>query len=309
MQPEVEVSRLEKSSDAMGTTFSIILYGESLAAMEEAVSAAFSELHRLDEMLSNYRPDSEWSRLNLSAGRVAVKVSAELFQLLLACEKYSAESEGAFDITVGPLMKLWGFYKGTGRVPAPAEIRTTLGRVGYRHVHLDAAHQIVQFDDLGVELDPGGIGKGYAIDRMVEALRRRGFVKALVAASGSSIYGLGSPPAEPKGWRVTVADPKDPRSIATEVFLRDMALSTSGNREKVFLAEGKTYSHILDPRTGYPAQGTSLVSVLGPRTMDTEAWTKSCFIHGRSWVAGHKAKDFRVFICDESEDPACEWLS
>ena len=292
----------------MGTTFSIILYGKSQTRMAMAANAAFRELHRLEGMLSNYRPDSEWSQVNLKAGHRAVKVSGELFQVLLKCEKYSAESEGTFDITVGPLMKIWGFYKGTGRLPAPDEIQTVLTRVGCRHVHLNRSSQTVRFDDSSVELDPGGIGKGYAIDCMVEALKKKGLARALVVGSGSSIYGLGSPPGEPRGWRLTIGDPREPRKTVTEAFLKNMCLSTSGSYEKSFFAEGRIYSHIIDPRTGYPAHGTSLVSVLGRRAVDTEAWTKPYFIHGREWAARHKPAEFRVFICDEDKDLAGEWL-
>ena len=139
-------------------------------------------------------PDSEWSEVNRHAAEKPVKVSPELFQLLSACVEYSRESEGAFDISVGPLMKVWGFYKGSGHLPHRPEVPAALAKVGYRHIQLDAAARTVWFDRPGVELDPGGIGKGYAVDRMVEILRRNGVSTALVAGSGSSIYGMGAPP-------------------------------------------------------------------------------------------------------------------
>ena len=306
-KPSVNPLRLEKSADAMGSTFSIIVYGDDLARMEEAVAVAFGELHRLDRMLSNYQPDSEWSQMNFHAAHLAVTASPELFQLLSDCQKYSERSEGAFDITVGPLMKAWGFYKGTGRLPDPSEVSAALAHVGYRNLHLDPARQTVQFDHPGVELDPGGIGKGYAIDRMVGVLQQQGFASALVAGSGSSIYGLGTPPTETKGWRVRVADARDPRTSATEIFLKNMSISTSGSFEKSFYAEGRTYSHMIDPRSGYPAEGTALVSVVAPRTVDSEAWTKPCLIHGRTWAEKHKPEDFRIFFCDDTKSSGT-WL-
>ena len=299
--------RVEKSADAMGTTFSVILYGADLAEMVAAVDTAFGELHRLDQMLSNYQPGSEWSHVNLNAAHRAFTISPELFRLLSACQKYSEESEGAFDITVGYLMRVWGFYKGAGRLPAPAEVTAALAQVGYRHVHLDPARQTVQFDHPGVELDPGGIGKGYAIDRMVDILKQKRFARALVVGSGSSIYGLGTPPAGSKGWRVSVADPRDPRKSAAEVFLKNMSISTSGGYRKLFFAEGRTYAHMIDPRTGYPAGGTSLVSVLAPQAIDSEAWTKPYFINGRAWTARHRPKEFSVFFCEEMSE-AGAWL-
>src|SRR5260370_31063063 len=121
---------------------------------------------------------------------------------------------------------------------------------------------------------------------------------ALVAGSGSSIYGMGAPPAEPKGWRVDIKDPWNPAKTTAEVFLKDMSLSTSGSYEKFFRAEGRTYSHIMDPRTGYPAQGVASLSVMAPRTIDSEVWAKPYFINRRAWTASTKPKDFRVFFSD-----------
>jgi FAD:protein FMN transferase len=183
---------------------------------------------------------------------------------------------------------------------------TALARVGSRHVQLDPAARTVKFDRPGVELDPGGIGKGYAVDRAVDLLKREPVSAALVSAAGSSIYAMGAPPAEPDGWRITIRAPADPNKSAAEVFLKDMAISTSGSYEKFFWAEGRTYSHLIDPRTGSPAQGTAAVSVLAPRTIDSEAWTKPYFINGRTWTAAHKRPGHRVFFCEQ--DKPCSWI-
>ena len=300
--------RLEKSADAMGSTYTVVLYGTGRVAMEAAADAALDEARRLDDLLSNYKPSSEWSGVNRHAAEGPVRISEELFQLLAACRDYSRESEGAFDISVGPLMKVWGFYKGTGHLPHRAEVMAAREKTGYRHVHLDAAARTVRFDRPGVELDPGGIGKGYAVDRMVAILRRMSVDTALVAASGSSIYGLGAPPDSPRGWPVDIEDPWDQRRKVAEVFLKDMSMSTSGSYEKFFRAEGRVYAHIMDPRTGYPAQGSVAVSVVAPRTIDSEAWAKPYFVNGRQWAAQHKAKDFRVFFCQDRTDHPCAWL-
>ncbi len=306
--PGPELLRLEKSADAMGSTYTIELYGYDRVRMEAAADAAFDEVRQLDDLLSNYKPDSEWSEVNRRAAAGPVKISPELFRVLSACAEYSRESEGAFDITVGPLMKVWGFYKGTGHLPHRAEVQAAMTKVGYRHMHLDPKAQTVWFDRPGVEIDPGGIGKGYAVDRMVEVLRRNGVETALVAGSGSSIYGMGAPPDSPQGWRVDIKDPRDTRKSAAQVFLKDMSMSTSGSYEKFFRAEGRIYAHIMDPRTGYPAQGSVSVSVIAPRTLDSEAWAKPYFINGRQWAAQHKPKDFRVFFCEDRMDQPCAWL-
>ena len=306
-----EELRLESSADAMGSTYSLVLYGEDRARLEMASEEAFDEVRRLDRMLSNYRPESEWSQVNRYAAEGPVKVSAELFQLLSACVEYSRQSEGAFDISVGPLMKVWGFYKGSGRLPQKPEVLAALDKVGYRNILLDASNKTVRFAREGVELDPGGIGKGYAVDRMVDVLRRDGIESALVSASGSSIYALGAPPGE-AGWKVRIRDPKDEAKTVTEVTLKNESMSTSGNYEKFFWAEGKIYSHIMDPRTGYPSTGMLSASVITPLTLDSEAWTKPYYINGREWSAKHKQKGFRVFLCPDTGEAgtgqSCAWL-
>ena len=306
--PAQELLRLEKSADAMGSTYSIAVYGTDRVKMEAAIDAAFDEVRRLDGLLSNYKPESEWSEVNRDAAQKPVKVSAELFQLLEDCLRYSRESDGAFDITVGPLMKVWGFYKGSGHLPHRPEIQAAMAKVGYRHIRLDRAARTVRFDRPGVEIDPGGIGKGYAVDRMVDVLRRNGITVALVAGSASSIYGLGAPPDEPRGWPVKIKDPWDERKTLTEVWLKDMSLSTSGSYEKFFRAEGKIYAHIMDPRTGYPAQGSVSVSVVAPRTLDSEVWAKPFFVNGRLWAEEHLQKDFRVYFCEDRTEKPCAWL-
>jgi thiamine biosynthesis lipoprotein len=314
-----EVLRLEANADAMGSTYSVILYGEDRNKLEAASEAAFDEARRIDLLLSNYKPESEWSQINREAADHPVRVSKELFELLTACNNYSRKSEGTFDITVGPLMKIWGFYKGSGHLPQPGDVKQAMGQIGYQNIVLDPSKQTVFFSKPGLSLDPGGVGKGYAVDRMVEILKKEGIQSALVSGGGSSIYCLGNPPDEPAGWRVEIKDPHDELKAAAEITLKNQSLSTSGSYEKFFMAEGKTFSHIMDPRTGYPAQGTLSVSVIAPLTLDSEIWAKPYFILGPQWVAAHKPRDFRVFYCADSSaaveskqilkvNQPCAWL-
>jgi len=262
-----DLLRYESSVDAMGSTFSVAAYGPDRDSLAAAVEQALEEAKRLDHMLSNYRHDSEWSQVNRFAGQREFTVSQELFDLLAACYAYSQHSQGTFDITVGPLMKVWGFYKGSGRMPHRAEIRTALGRIGYENLLLNPTQRTVRFAKNGLEIDPGGIGKGYAVDRMAEILRRAGVRSALINAGGSSM---------------------------------------------LFTVRRKTYSHIMDPRTGYPAEGMFSVSVIAPRGIDSEAWTKPVYINGRSWAARNIPKGFRAYLCEgRSEYPGeakCAWL-
>jgi len=300
--------QLERSTDAMGATFSVVLYGSDRESMNEAIDAAFEEAHRLDALLSNYRPETEWSHINREAATQPVQVSPELFRLLSDCIDYSRASEGAFDITVSPLMRAWGFFGGDHHVPSPGQIRDALELVGYRHLQLNARERNVRFDRAGVEIDPGGVGKGYAVDRIVEILRARGIRNALVAASGSSIFGVGNPPDEPRGWAISIADPWDHRKDAAQVFLKDVSLSTSGSYEKSFRIGGHRYSHIMDPRRGVPAEAAVQVTVLAPRAIDSEVWAKPYFIQGRAWTAANKPKSWRALYCENSPGAACSWV-
>jgi len=302
-----EKVRVEASVDAMGSTYTVALYGESRDHLEAVVEQAFEEVRRLDRMLSNYRRDSDWSEVNRFAAERPVRVTPELFRLLERCLEYSRRSEGAFDISVGPLMKIWGFYRGSGRLPSKQEVQKALETVGYRHVILDAEHRSVRFARPGVELDPGGIGKGYAVDRMVEVLRENGVSSGLVSAGSSSIYALGTPPGA-QGWKVSIRHPRHSRETVAEVYLKDESMSTSGNYEKFFQANGRMYSHIMDPRTGFPAPGMLSVSVIAPATLDSEAWTKPFYINGRAWAARNKPEASRAFLCEDKAELSCAWL-
>jgi len=304
-----ELLRLEQSATAMGSTYSIAVYGEDQTAMENAVGQAFDEVRRLDELLSNYKPESEWSQVNRFAAARPVKTTPELFGLLAACVEYSRASEGSFDITVGPLMRVWGFYKGTGHMPRKAEIETARAITGWQNMQLDPAASTVRFQKSGIEMDPGGIGKGYAVDRMVNVLRRNGIKAGLVSASGSSIFAMGTPPGE-DGWHIEIKDPHDQSKSVEEVVLKDESMSTSGSYEKFFKADGRIYSHIMDPRTGYPAKGMLSVSVIAPLTIDSEAWTKPYFINGLEWAKTHGPRKLRAYFCEEKAkaNQPCVWL-
>ena len=157
-----------------------------------------------------------------------------------------------------------------------------------------------------MELDPGGIGKGYAVGRMTEVLQRFGIHTAMVSAGSSSMYALGSPPGEPRGWHIRIRDPKDAEKTAAEVYLTDESLSTSGSYEKFFEVNGKLYSHIMDPRTGMPAEGVWSVSVRSRLPLDSEAWSTALFVNGLDWTRRHLPEGLQVFVCPVGG--ACQWI-
>ena len=299
---------LERVTEAMGTTFTIEMYGTNRTTMDSAAKNAFAEVHRLDNLLSNYIPSSKLSILNQRAAEAPVRVSSELFDLLKICMEDGRQSEGTFDITVGPLMKVWGFYKDSGHLASPEKVRRAMQAVGWRNIALDPTTLSVRFKRRGVNLDLGGVGKGYAVDRMVQTLKRDGMKSALVSAGGSSIYGIGAPPDDPRGWSIRIRDPKNGENTAGQVKLKDASISTSGGYEKFFWADGKLYSHIMDPRTGFPAEGVLSVSIVAPKTLDSEIWAKPYYILGRAWTQQHKPKQFRVFLCENKASANCSWL-
>jgi thiamine biosynthesis lipoprotein len=192
-------------------------------------------------------------------------------------------------------------------LPGPGDVKSALAGVGYKNIVLDPKTHTVRFARKGVEIDPGGIGKGYAVDRMVEVLRKQKIKIALVSASGSSIYAMGAPPGE-AGWKISIRDPRDETKTVEDVMLKDESLSTSGSYEKFFEADGKIYAHIMDPRTGYPAPGMLSVSIVAPRTIDSEAWCKPFFINGRAWASNHKPEGTRAYFCEDKADQSCVWL-
>jgi thiamine biosynthesis lipoprotein ApbE len=271
--------RHEASRVSMACTYAIEAYGADAEALPTILEDAFDEVDRIDRLMSHYRATSPLSRINREAAQHPVTVEPELFEFIADAMRYNRDSGGAFDITVGPLMKAWGFFNGDPRVPGDEEIEAARRLVGRGHVILNSIDRTIAFDRSGVELDLGGIAKGYAVDRVVDLLQRRQIAAALISAGGSTIYGLGRPPGR-DGWDVEIQDPIDPRNPALTVRLEDRALSVSGTSEKAFEAGGVTYSHIMDPRTGRPVQGVLGVAVLAKSGTAGDALDNAFFVLG-----------------------------
>jgi FAD:protein FMN transferase len=264
---------------AMGTTFTIFVYAANQDRASEYFEIAFDEIERVEEALSDYRPTSELSRINRLAADETVTTDPEVFKFLQTSMGFSRRSGGAFDITVGPLMRAWGFFRGKGHYPAPEELSNARKSTGWEHVRLDPQKRTVHFDIQGMSLDPGGIGKGYAVERVVNLLREAGVKAALVDAGSSTIYAIGAP-AGTNGWTIQVPRPGDRAHSISTVVLRDTSLSTSGNYEKFFTLNGQIYCHIMDPRTGEPLQGTLQTTVITPNATDSDALSLIMFVMG-----------------------------
>lgn len=271
------------SLDAMATRFEIVLYGADHSRLRAAGEEALAEIERLDRQLSFYRADSDISWINAHAARQPVKVEPGLFGLLrLACELHSA-TDGALDITVAPLMRVWGLTGGRGRVPSDGEISDALELVGTGRIRLHEADSTVHFKRDGMQIDLGAIGKGYAIDRAVETLRANRIESALLHGGTSTIYGLGSPPAG-GAWRIGInehsADWPHP-AVQKIVDLRDSSLSVSAVHGKSFVQGNREYGHVIDPRNGRPSDRAALAAVWGPLAVETDALSTALLVLGK----------------------------
>jgi len=254
----------------MATRFELILHGPNPVSLRAAGEAALDEIDRLEAQLSLYRPSSEIAHVNARAAQEAVRVTPAVFSLLEHARRLNQETKGAFDITIAPLVRCWGFMNGTGRTPSPVEIEQARSVVGMHLVQLNSEDSTVRFLRAGVMLDLGAIGKGYAIDQAVEILREAGITSALLHGGTSTVYGLGHP-ADAKHWSVAIENPFDPGEPWTLVNLKDESLSVSATRGRSFEVDGKIFGHVIDSRTGAPVSGADLAAVILPSATETDA--------------------------------------
>jgi thiamine biosynthesis lipoprotein len=262
----------------MGTVFTLDLYAADAPTAERLAQEAFDTVDRIEDELSNYRPASELSRISREAAAGPVTTDPETFAFLQRSLYWSRRSGGAFDITVGPLLRAWGFFFHSGRVPSPQELAALSDKVGWQKVRLNATARSVTFEGgHALELDPGSIGKGFAVDRVVEELRAEGVRAALLSAGGSTVYGIGAPPGTP-GWPVIVPDPRTPGASSSTVLLRDESLSTGACTQKFFIQDGHRYCHIFNPHTMRPVEGMLQTTVVSPSATDSDALSTVAFV-------------------------------
>lgn len=247
---------------------------------EAGVTVATSALNLIDELeaqLSVFRESSEISFINREAAARAVPVERSLFDLLSLCRKVYDETDGAFDITVGPLTRCWGFLRRAGRIPAANEIEHARSLVGSDKIFLDNETRSIQFLREGMEINLGSIGKGYALDRVANSMRGR---VALLNAGASSMCAVGAGD-HGEGWSVGLRDPRNKVERLAKLRLRDCSLSTSGSEEQFFEHDGQRYGHIIDPRSGWPAQRVTTVSVVARSAAISDALATAFYIGGR----------------------------
>jgi thiamine biosynthesis lipoprotein len=273
-----QLTRYHEVHRAMGTEFTIDLYAKDEATAAQIADEAFEEIDRLEALLSNYRPSSELSRISREAGNGPITTDPETFAFLTRSQYWSRESNGAFDITVGPLLRAWGFFFHGGRIPSDAELAALRSKIGWQNIALDASTRTVQFrNHQPMDLDPGSIGKGFAVDRVVALLRERGIRSAFISAGNSTLYAIGTPPNE-KGWPVNIPDPATPGKIFDTILLKDESLSTGACTEKFFIQDGHRYCHIFNPLTMRPVEGMLQTTVIDPSATDSDALSTVAFV-------------------------------
>lgn len=307
--PEHDSMRLYTSvHPAMGTEYAVYLYARSCEEAEAAAMPAFNEIDRIDELLSNYREDSELSRINRDAARAEVTVDPEVFRFVNAALEWSRRSGGAFDMTVGKLMKTWGFFGASGKVPSDAEIAHARNQVGWQKVKLDCDRRTVRFLSEGIEFDPGGIGKGYAVDRAALVLRRNGVERALISSGSSTIYALGAPHGLP-GWKIQVPVPGNEERTISTVLLRDTSLSTANRSQKYFVESGRLYGSIMDPRTLRPSEGTLQATAIADSALDSDVLSNVLFVLGPeegSRLLEDMPQYSALILSSETPSPQCK---
>ncbi|MCH8923662.1 MAG: FAD:protein FMN transferase [Planctomycetes bacterium] len=278
--PAEELDRFTYTQVHMGAPFRIVLYGPNREAAGKAAQAAFARIKQLDEILSDYKPQSELNRLSRSgpASR-GVKVSDELWTVLSRAQALSRETDGAFDVTVGPYVRLWRRARRNKQMPSERLLAEAKASVGYRHVRLDEHRHTVQLTRAKMQLDLGGIAKGYAADEALAVLKRHGVTRALVDAGGD--IALGAAPPDRKGWRIGVAplagaDGKPSRYLV----LSNVGVATSGDAHQFVEIDGRRYSHIVDPHTGLGLTVRGSVTIVAPDCITADSLASAVSVLG-----------------------------
>ena len=268
----------------MNDDFEIAFARRDFPQGTEAALNALDEVLRLEQQLSVFRLDNPIHYINLSAHESPVRLDKELFDLIALCLRLAEETGGAVDITSGALWKIWGFAKRQGRIPSMEELDKAKALTGYHLLELDAAAQTIRFKKQGIELNFGCVGKGFALDVAAEKLREYGVDRFLFQGGLSSVLAAGA------DWRMGIAHPLRPGQRLQELVLKDIAISTSGSQKQSFRHGNRRYSHLIDPRSGQPAEGVFTATVFAPSAALAELLSTAFFILGAEKSADYCSK-------------------
>ena len=263
----------------MGSRFEITVVADNEIKGDQNIKLAISEIDRIEKLISSWDPNSETSKINDAAGKTSVVVSQELFDLIDRCLKISKLTDGAFDISYASMDRIWKFDGSMKTMPSKAAIQESVSRVGFQNIILDKQNTSVFLKLTGMKIGFGAIGKGYAADKAKELLLKKGVTSGIINASGDmNTWGK-----QPDGseWKVALTNPMDKNKGFGLLPVVDQAVVTSGNYEKQVVFNGTTYSHIIDPRTGYPSKGILSVTVFAPKAELADALATSVFVMGK----------------------------
>ena len=269
---------------AMGTRAACIFYTSDPKQAEAAFSAVVREFDRVTKACNLYDPDSELSRLNREAGNDFFVCSELLWRILTEARRANRESSGAFDITVKPLMDLWGFYRKRNRTPSAAEIAATLERVGMDKVEWDDSRRAVRFKTPGMALDLGGIAKGYALDLAAAAVRKLGITSGVIDLGGN-LYLLPEPPPGKTRYRIGIRSPSGKGDSGKVLELPgNCAVATSGSYERFVVLDGKRYGHVIDPATGEAPYLNRSATAVAPTGIESDWLSSAAFLRGEPLI-------------------------
>jgi FAD:protein FMN transferase len=274
------LSRYEFEETHMASAFKIVLYSTDAATARRASRSAFERIAALNAILSDYDPASELSKLSRSAGGPAVPVSADLFEVLDASKRMFEQSEGAFDVTIAPVGRLWRRARRDRKLPDPLKLAEARLLVGSDKLVLDRTARAVRLEKPGMKLDVGGIAKGYAADAALGVLRASGVTRALVAGAGDIV--VGDPPPDSAGWAIAIAPlvPGEVGSAPRGLLLANAAVSTAGDAEQFVVIDGRRYSHIINPTTGLGVEDRASVTVVARDGGTADALETTVYIMG-----------------------------
>jgi thiamine biosynthesis lipoprotein len=283
-----ESALLTVSRKAMNDEFEAVFPRLDFPQGTKAALDALDEVERLEQVLSVFRFDSQIQYINLTAHEIPVRLDEELFNLIALCVKFAEATEGAVDITSSPLWKIWGFAKRKGQIPTTSEIETALANVNYRLLELDPETKTIRFRKKGVELNFGCVGKGFALDIAARKLLEQRVDRFLFQGGLSSVLAVGS------GWKIGVAHPMRPGKRLAELLLNNEAVATSGSQKQFFRYKGRRYSHLIDPRTGQPAEKVLSVTVLAPTGTQAELLSTAFFVLGAEQTEEYCKKNTEI---------------
>lgn len=269
---------LKKRANLMGSVFEISLVGTDSASLEYQIQLVIDEIERIENLISEWRPNTQISEVNRNAGIRPVKVDREVFELTRRAISYSILSDGAFDISVAALDKIWRFDGNMDALPSDAAVQNSVTKVGFEKIELDSIASTIFLKQSGMKIGFGSIGKAYAADRGRHILQEMGVKGGLINASGD--IALWGKPPEKKSWSIGISDPEKPYKITRKLRMKEGAVATSGNYKKYVMFNGVRYSHIINPRTGYPATELASVTVIGPMAEFANALSTSVMVLG-----------------------------